>query len=391
MKTFDEGLEELQKLLGVSTQHWLLGAGASYDAKIPLMYPLTGRVRSMLAAPFSDIVSAIANELPDGFHIEHILSHIGDLIAITSRTKIASTRIGTRDVSLAELEQTHGHVISAIASTIRYGYRQALDSNPEEVGNLTTPIVEVEHHQNFVKQLFKARANIEGRSRISFLTTNYDTLLEDALALERRQSIDGFVGGSIGFWTGQGLDPTDSVPPRSHVILKLHGSVDWLRSENGTLLRARYGTKYLSDLSNTLIYPQATKYVETQKDPFAKIFDGFRKSLRKPEGHILVTLGYSYGDEHINQEIEHALAQRENKTNIIAFSKEISGTMTSLTQLPAVLERWRNNSLFGSRIYIASDKALYCGPQRFEPIPGASLNWWTFAGLTRFLETGSPA
>lgn len=390
MKTLAEGVEELQKLLEVSTQLWLLGAGASFDAKIPLMHPLTERVCSRLGEPFSNIVSTIIDELPTDHHIEHILSHIGDLIAITSRTKTKSTKIGALDVSLDELKKTHREIISAIATTIRYGYREALNGNPEEIGSLTEPIVEIEHHKNFVRQLFKARANLEGRSSISFLTTNYDTLLEDALALEQRQTIDGFVGGAIGYWTGYGLDPAHSVPQRSHVILKLHGSVDWLRSESGTLLRSRYGTKYLSDLSDTLIYPQATKYVETQKDPFANIFNNFRKRLGKPDGHILVTIGYSFGDEHINQEIEHALSQSNNKTNIIAFSKEVPGT-TGTTQLPPTLEKWRNNSAYGSRIYVASDKALYCGPQKFDPPAGSPLNWWNFAGLTQFLETGSYA
>ena len=390
MKTLAEGVEELQKLLEVSTQLWLLGAGASFDAKIPLMYSLTNRVRSMLVAPFSTNVSEIVNELPSDCHIEHILSHIGDLIAITSRTKTKSTKLGALDVSLDELQQTHREIISAIATTIRYGYREASGGNPEEIGSLTNPIVEIESHKNFIRQLFKARSNLEGRSSISFLTTNYDTLLEDALALEQRQTIDGFVGGSIGYWTGHGLDPAHAVPPKSHVILKLHGSVDWLRSESGTLLRSRYGTKYLSNLSDTLIYPQATKYVETQKDPFANIFNNFRKRLGKPDGHILATIGYSFGDEHINQEIEHALSQSNNKTNIIAFSREVSAA-AGTTQLPLTLERWRNDSAYGSRIYVASDKALYCGSQKFEPPAGSPLNWWNFAGLTRFLETGSYA
>jgi hypothetical protein len=170
MKTLAEGVEELQKLLEVSTQLWLLGAGASFDAKIPLMYSLTNRVRSMLVAPFSTNVSEIVNELPSDCHIEHILSHIGDLIAITSRTKTKSTKLGALDVSVDELQQTHKAIISAIATTIRYGYREASGGNPEEIGSLTNPIVEIETHKNFIRQLFKARSNLEGRSSIMTLS-----------------------------------------------------------------------------------------------------------------------------------------------------------------------------------------------------------------------------
>lgn len=389
MKTIDEGIDELQKLLEANVQYWLLGAGASFDSKIPLMYPLTERVRELVAGPLEPLLGRIQAELPLSAHIEHILSHIGDLIAIASRNRTGRVHIGGNECDLADLVTLHEEIIGHIATTVRYGYRPASGPVAAEVGTLAEPIVEVEHHQAFVQALFEGRANLESRSRVTFITTNYDTLLEDSLALSRRSVYDGFTAGGVGYWLGHKHEPIEKLPPRTHQLIKLHGSVDWLRSSNGGMVRGRYGTKYLSDLSQTLIYPQATKYVETQKDPFADLFDAFRRSMAIPVSHLLCTVGYSFGDEHINLEIETALSREGNKTNVIAFSKEVLNGVGPATMLPETLERWRQNPVFGSRVYIASDKALYAGKTMFEPDPIAQLAWWSFAGLTRFLKSGA--
>ncbi len=83
-------------------------------------------------------------------------------------------------------------------------------------------------------------------------------------------------------------------------------------NDNG-LTCCRYGSKYLSDSSNLLIYPQATKYIETQKDPFATLFQQFRNELQISTNNTLLICGYSFGDEHINAEIEFALTSPNNQ------------------------------------------------------------------------------
>lgn len=389
MKTIEDGIEELQKLLEIDYQYWILGAGVSLDSNIPLMYPLTKRVEACLEEPNKKYFQTLIGILEESCHVEHVLSHLGDLIAIAERSRSKNVLLGTDTLGVAQLNDLYKAIIENIARTIRYGYKAERQGEPEQIGTLADPIVEVENHKQFISQLFKRRANLEPRSKISFITTNYDTLIEDALTLEKRVAVDGFSGSAIAFWTGLGIDIKDSLPQRSHRVLKLHGSVDWFKSQDSALLRVRYGVKYLADLSNTLIYPQATKYVETQKDPFSKIFDAFRKSLAINESHVVPIIGYSFGDEHINSIIEHALTERNNKTNIVAFSQELINT-DSQSALAPTLDRWRNDTEFGSRIYIASDKALYCGKTKLEPIAGQNLDWWTFAGLTKFLGQGAP-
>jgi len=386
VKSFDEGVEELQKLLEVGLQYWLLGAGASVASNIPLMYPLTQQVSNLLVGDRQALFAKIQTELPSTAHVEHVLSHLGDLIALADRSRSKAAWVVDSAVSHDDLKGTYQAVVAAIATTVRYGYKPASGANAEVIGSQQKPIVEIDAHREFVKQLFKRRANLESRSRVGFVTTNYDTLLEDALALEKRVPIDGFAGSAIAHWTGAGLDTMDQ-SSRCHRVLKLHGSVDWFNEPTVGLLRVRYGVSYLADLTNTLIYPQATKYIETQKDPFAKIFECFRRSLSSVESHVLAIVGYSFGDDHINTEIENALGHSKNKTNIVAFSKEVA-VAGGGTGLCPVLDRWTNAPDFGPRIYVATDKALYCAGARLPHSSGTDLGWWTFAGMTKFLEQG---
>ena len=56
MDEFEGHLESLkQHILDASRQNWLLGAGISRDANVPLMYPLTERVNVLIEAEGNDI------------------------------------------------------------------------------------------------------------------------------------------------------------------------------------------------------------------------------------------------------------------------------------------------------------------------------------------------
>lgn len=385
MEDFEEQLENLkQHILDASRQHWLFGAGISFDAKIPLMYPLTDRVNTIIDENGSDtdksILIALKNDLEKDSHIEHYLSHLGDLIAIAERSKNKVATLNENKHTVDDLKESHANIIKAIGETVRYGYKE------NEIGTAENPIVEIEHHLSFVEALFSNKANLERRSEITFFTINYDTLLEDALALCKKEVIDGFSGGAVGFWNptkefSQNIDDSNV-----YFLYKLHGSIDWHRDENKGLVRARYGTKYLSDHSNIMIYPQATKYVETQKDPFSSLFTGLRTTLNIKSQNVLITCGYSFGDDHINTEIESCLTTAGNNTTVIAFIEECpkEGIVINPT-----LDSWLQHSDFGKRIFVAGKKGLYNNsttPNSLED--DKEFNWWTFSGLTKFLKTG---
>ncbi len=389
---FETIKEELKKQLDSSRQNWLFGAGISYNSNIPLMYPLTERVKNIILEDSTnpshkknnEIYELLTTELIEDSHIEHYLSHIGDLIALAERSKTQTANINKFSFTNEELINLHKSIISAIGETVRYGYFKNKDD--EKIGDSNNPIVEIEHHLKFVQALYSNRSNLLSRSRLTFFTTNYDTLLEDALALEKFTVVDGFSGGSVGYWNPQFEFQDLNSLPNKCLLYKLHGSIDWQRDNNKGLMRTRYGTKYLSNTSDIMIYPQATKYVETQKDPFSYLFNGFRNSLNSKEDNILITCGYSFGDDHINAEIEAALISKDNRTTIIAFAQENSNGDIVINK---TLDAWIKNPQFGNRIYVAGQKGIYYNSTNpIKPEDSKDLFWWTFNGLTNFIITG---
>jgi hypothetical protein len=380
--------EDLRKQLDSSRQNWLFGAGISFNSNIPLMYPLTERIKNIIDISgdikSKEVYDQLTIELEEKSHIEHYLSHLGDLIALSERSKSKKATVERKLYSKEELFDLYRLIISAIGETVRYGYSKM--GGVERIGNSVNPIVEIEHHIKFVQAIYSNRSNLLSRSKLTFFTTNYDTLLEDALNLEKITVVDGFSGGAIAYWNPLIEYQDSQILPNKCLLFKLHGSIDWQKDESKGIIRTRYGTKYLSNKSDIMIYPQATKYVETQKDPFSYLFNGFRNALNSNDDNVLITCGYSFGDEHINAEIESSLSLRNSRTTIVAFVQESpeAGIVINKT-----LDNWILNKQFGNRVYVAGQKGVYynsLSPQ--QPSDHKDLLWWTFSGLTNFISTG---
>lgn len=364
---------------------WLLGAGISYDANLPLMYPLTKKIRTTLAKEsrelFRGLFASLIRELPEHCHIEHILSHLGDYIALAERHKDNVVYINSFKAPLVDLEKLHALILSIIADVIKCGYITDTEGNEIEQGTIDKPIVKINTHLEFIDNLFtKSFAGISEQKRpINLFTTNYDTLLEDALALNRIPYWDGFSGGAVAFRSFTYGDDIPLAEYRANVV-KLHGSIDWFMCDKGYVWRIRDKDTYPKNKTRVLIYPKATKYVATQQDPFSSQFDLLRRTLNSPQSNVLAICGYSFGDEHINNEIEFALSKETNKTVLLIFT-EGRGT------LPPILDKWLSLP-FSDRLYIASSQGLYAGNK--TPIkPNDYYNdCWTFKGVTHILENG---
>lgn len=392
--------KQIDELLSLPQQMWLLGAGISKDSGIPLMFPLTDRVADMLKGEETTDFQAIRENLPDNAHVEHVLSHLGDLMAIASRSRQDTTTLGKVTRSLDGFEELHSAIQHAIRDTVRWGFFPEGDDNEERIGTSDSPLVTIDNHRAFVTALYRhRRAGLERRPPVQFFTTNYDTLLEDALTLCRIHSSDGFSGGAMAFWdpsqpgfTNDRLSSsTQSVQAK---IYKLHGSIDWFVSDEDIVVRRREGAAYPADTTGRLvIYPQATKYQVTQKDPFASLFAAFRTALTASEPGVLAICGCSFGDEHITEEIERALKQRANRLTVLIFCSQPSeDPLPSDQGLPDVLARWLSDDTqaWRERIIVAGSRGVYHGTLENMCPSSASEphTWWSFEGVTRLLKEG---
>ena len=129
-------------------------------------------------------------------------------------------------------------------------------------------------------------------------------------------------GGNCAWWDSA----TFNVAGIAARVLKLHGSIDWTEIPNDPMPRriANYCTLPAGHDQRVLIWPASTKYRETQRDPFAQLIDLARRILHPQSGSqiVLTISGYSFGDSHINIEIERALRESGGELTMVVFTAD---------------------------------------------------------------------
>ena len=217
-------------------------------ANIPLMGPLTTRVFAKAGEEpdkrAKEVLEEVKAMLPDDLHIEHILSHLVDFATIAERSKDKNVQVGGVTLEIAELRDLHAKVLEWISETVRWGFVPATSDEAEKIGARENPIVTVDGHVAFLSALFnRNQQGIEERKRaVRFFTVNYDTLLEDALALGCFSHWDGFTDGAVAYRSHRYGEEPDS-GYRAHVI-KIHGSIDWHLGTDDRVWRVRDGDLY---------------------------------------------------------------------------------------------------------------------------------------------------
>ena len=104
----DDLLKQVDQHLSHSNQAWLLGAGVSCDAGLPLMASLTKQVLKLAEGQAHEqILKDLQSELPDSAHIEHMLSQLGDYTAIANRVQLRSVNVERHTYFVDDLDAAH--------------------------------------------------------------------------------------------------------------------------------------------------------------------------------------------------------------------------------------------------------------------------------------------
>ncbi len=160
---------------------------------------------------------------------------------------------------------------------------------------------------------------------IEIFTTNYDTLIERGLEDERVPLFDGFVGSRRPFFHSASLVDNDSAPGDAWARLwKIHGSVNW-HLEHDRFIRGEERT------DGELILPSTRKYDESRKQPYVAMLDCLGHFLTQRQDSILVVMGYSFGDQHINEVIFESLRVHA-RVHVIALLFEDPDEDSSLVE-----------------------------------------------------------
>ncbi len=361
-------LRELEGLLSECRVAMLFGAGCSKCAGLPLMDELTSIVQKSLAPPSSDVLAAVIT----GFNgaprctIEDYMSEIVDHVAIAERRKL-------RDPSSSGVT-IDGKVFTSetLGSALDDVKREIAKAIVSPSDNRTIAI-----HRALIRTLqgtFRAGRSSTFKHPIDYFTLNYDTLIEDALYLERIPTVDGFHGGATGWWdVDKYRDPSAEAR-----VYKLHGSIDWCLCDDDVLpRRIRDGVAVPSRRDHLLIWPAATKYRETQRDPYAQLVSMMRKSLRPEDTEIVLCIcGYAFSDEHINFELDRALRESNGRLTFVVF--------TSDNEPRGQLQRWTLDPQLAERVRIHANRGFFHSATRYtSPV---DLPWWRFEVLTHLLS-----
>ena len=143
---------------------------------------------------------------------------------------------------------------------------------------------------------------------VEIFTTNYDLLLEQALEAQRVPFFDGFVGSDSAFLDLESM-AEDDLPARWARLWKIHGSINWWMNAKMKIRRSRDKVEG----EQLLIYPSHLKYDESRQMPYYAMLDRLRVFLRSGQC-VLLTCGYSFGDEHINAYIAQGLSGNPDAT-----------------------------------------------------------------------------
>jgi len=297
---------------------FLIGAGASSAVKVQrsgqgfeALIPDTTMVTKLCKERISELGqefdaswdALVAECMSIGVepHIENLLSRI--------QLKIDAIGSDDRLVGLSKDQ------LSQMDATIRKTIARA--ALPEDIPE------ELPHHE-LAKWIKKATRHVP----IEIFTLNYDLLIEQALEDERLPVFDGFIGSREPFFSPDSLVHQEDAPGINWVRLwKIHGSVNWMkitRQRQSRIIRTH------PNMTGEMILPSLRKYDESRKQPYVALLDCLGRFLEHQDC-VMVTVGYSFRDQHVNEIIFDAL-ERQGRGHVYALMYQEPDDLSDLLQ-----------------------------------------------------------
>ncbi|MBO6044079.1 MAG: SIR2 family protein [Acetobacter sp.] len=304
--------EEISGALNAQRVSFLLGAGCSSSA-IPTMKKMVEEFKKTIHSRTPDPDTVLQRDL--GIDLQNT----ENLESLLGRLYNAQKALG--DLSNNQESQDLKTLKDAVKKTIEHIRKLILDFFLQKNSNTKkynfNKAIEL-YQQFYQKLIFRDRA----LPRPWIFTTNYDLFNEQAMDRLGIPYCNGFSGvieryfnpSVFRYSLGQQLDISSRHwEPVDHFVYlcKLHGSISWQESqENTSLFRIKEIQPGESDTSAdpapVLIYPTPMKQSASLGSPYVDLFREFHKQI-VCEQSVLFTIGYSFGDEHINNIIFQAL------------------------------------------------------------------------------------
>lgn len=223
----------------------------------------------------------------------------------------------------------------------------------EKTDDIDLPLRNV--YKEFYKKLLTRNSTLP---RLNIFTTNYDLYSENAMDSLGINYCNGFTGGITKYFNpaifnyalAERMDLSLSkwsVIDNFFYLYKLHGSVNWIEAEIDSKLFKVHELqspefRNLKEENTIMIFPTPLKYNDSLGSPYSDLFREFQKKLMV-NNNILITIGYSFNDEHINNLIFQAFT-------LPSFRLVIIGDPSSSSAIKKLLD------LNDSRIWIIGEE-----------------------------------
>lgn len=291
----------------------LVGAGASVVIDHGSINPNYGQTVSMIAE--SVFESLNTGKYSFSKDKEKEVFRFTELLEISRYTKVEKITVEGKLSKKFDLEDFLSNL---------FAYEKfVIDEDKEKFTNSKMAILDIikkktsyEYDENVFKhiKLLKIISRmIKSENKLNLVTTNYDTLLEDAAGIMKFTVFDGFSFSQIPTFDSTMFDwnlikDVPNVKTHENIyktnvinLLKIHGSLTWEYSEEEVVRKNK------SNVDNPImIFPSSNKYAQSYQEPYFELFSKFRDLLKRPNT-LLMTIGFSFADNHISRMILSAI------------------------------------------------------------------------------------
>ena len=324
-------------ITGLSQIGFFFGAGSSLAAGYPLTFQLTIDVLKKLSTTELELIDKILKAEGVTLNISKGEPDIELLSDILNRAKASG---GYIDIDLL-MESIRKHIVDVI-------------------NEVASP--KLDYHLIFLKRLKKLMQH--RNESVWIFTTNYDLVFELAASIAKIPIYNGFEGIAQRFFDIERIDLTYGKINSNrrfepfnepHIkLIKLHGSISWFKDGDDVIESFNQDKKD----DRCMILPRRTKITETLESPYDKLFR-YASSVIGKQCKFIVSCGYSYRDEHIN-DILFFPKLRNNSLRVFALAKD---------ETPEIL-KLKDHASFH---YMVNDKLHYLGND-----VGGSYDLWDF-------------
>lgn len=273
---------------------FLLGAGASVDAGIPISNQMVNKIEELIInhndwKPYKDLYYYLKSSInySDGilgkfevpFNVERLLIVISEIEKRESN--IMYPFIGTWNIRLLDLGGNNFENIKKFHKLIRKQLNEWVGLRSYDDAN---------YYQSFTS-LSSDVANL-----IKVFTLNYDMCFENIVGKDKTIEL-GFTK-ETNEWHQSNFE---NIEGKHYNLYKLHGSIDWYISEEKLYKSQKIESE------PELIF--GIQHKMTSVDPYFYYSSVLRNSCFN-EAKIIIVIGYSYADEYVNVILSQALNSR---------------------------------------------------------------------------------